>query len=101
VGHPTNWTYNDRGQVLVTTLPPDPFDNNTRNTITNAYNPDGTLQGRTNELEYTTSYTYDDYRRLKSVYLPGRGTTNFYYGANPSNNVNAYKLTASTVRRLV
>lgn len=101
VGHPTNWTYNDRGQVLVTTLPPDPFDNNTRNTITNAYNPDGTLQGRTNELEYTTSYTYDDYRRLKSVYLPGRGTTNFYYGANPSNNVNDYKLTDSNVTWLV
>src|SRR4029453_17827397 len=101
IGHPTNGNYKDGGQVLVRTLPPDPFDNNTRNTITNAYNPDGTLQGRTNELEYTTSYTYDDYRRLKSVYLPGRGTTNFYYGANPSNNVNDYKLTDSNVTWLV
>ena len=103
LSHPTNWTYNNRGQVLVTTLPPDPFDNNTRNTITNAYNPDGTLQSMTNELGYVASYTYDDYRRLKSVTPPGRGdgtganTTNFYYGVSAVDNVNDYKLTDSNV----
>ena len=70
--HPTNWTYNDRGQVLVTTLPTDPVDGQ-RHTITNVYNPDGTLQNSTNELGFITSYAYDDYRRLESVTPPDRG----------------------------
>jgi RHS repeat-associated protein len=70
--NPTNWTYNDRAQVLVTTLPTDPVDN-TRHTITSAYNPDGTLQSRTNELGFITSYEYDDYRRLTKVTPPARG----------------------------
>jgi len=106
LAHPTNWTYNDRGEVLVTTLPTDPVDN-TRHTITNVYNPDGTLQSRTNELGYVTNYAYDDYRRLKSVTPPGRGDntglhiTSFYYGANASDNVNDYKLTDSNVTWLV
>ena len=72
VRNPTNWTYNDRGQVLVTTLPTHPVDGQ-RHTITNAYNPDGTLQSKTNELGFVTSYAYDDYRRLASVTPPDRG----------------------------
>jgi RHS repeat-associated protein len=87
--HSTSFSYNDRGQVLVTTLPKDPVDVlNRRFTITNAYNPDGTLQSKTNELGFWTSYTYDDYRRLKSVTPPGRGdgtaarTTYFSYHVN-------------------
>ena len=88
LGHPTNFDYNDRGQVTVTTLTTDPVDN-TRHTISNAYYPDGTLQRRTDELSHITSYTYDDYRRLKSVSPPVRGygdngtyTTNLYYDAS-------------------
>jgi RHS repeat-associated protein len=83
--HPTNWTYNDHGQVLVTTLAADPVDNQ-RHAITNAYNPDGTLQSKTDQLGHMTSYAYDDYRRLTSVTPPVRGfgngsphTTNYYY----------------------
>jgi RHS repeat-associated protein len=107
LAHPTNWTYNNRAQVLVTTLPYDPFDNNTRHTITNAYNPDGTLQSVTNELNFITSYTYDDYRRLKSVTPPGRGdgtglhTSRFYYGVNAADSANDYKFTDSNVTWVV
>jgi YD repeat-containing protein len=88
LGHPTNFDYNDRGQVLVTTLATDPVDNQ-RHTITNVYNPDGTLQRKTDQLGHVTSYIYDEYRRLKSVTPPVRGygdngtyTTNLYYDAS-------------------
>ena len=84
--NPTNFEYNDRGQLTKTTLPPDPFDGNQRNWVTNAYNPDGTLQSRTDELGHITRYEYDDYRRLTSVTPPARGygdnngyTTSFTY----------------------
>src|ERR1043166_7920966 len=70
--HSTSFTYNDRGQVLTTTLAPDPVDGH-RYTIINAYNPDGTLQSTTDQLNHMTSYTYDDYRRVKSVTPPDRG----------------------------
>jgi RHS repeat-associated protein len=100
--HSTSFSYNDRGQVLVTTLPKDPADIlNRRFTISNAYNPDGTLQSKTNQLGFSTSYTYDDYRRLKSVTPPGRGdgtgalTTNFYYDTNGSGD--DYRYTDSKV----
>jgi RHS repeat-associated protein len=110
LNHTTSFTYNDRGQLEVTTLPPDPVDGQ-RHKITNFYNPDGTLQYRTDELganandpTHTTSYTYDDYRRLKSVKGPVRGqgnnnryTTDFYYGANPTYDVTDYKYTDSNV----
>jgi RHS repeat-associated protein len=83
--HTTSLTYNLRGQPLVTTLPKDPVDN-VRHTITNTYNADGTLSARLNELNQPTSYTYDDYRRVKSVTTPDRyagdptnHTTNVYY----------------------
>ena len=73
LGHPTNFEYNNRGQLTKTTLPPDPFDNNNRSFISNYYHPDGTMYARTNEIYQTTSYTYDDYRRLTSVTTPVRG----------------------------
>jgi RHS repeat-associated protein len=115
LNHPTNWEYNDRGQVTKTTLAPDPFDGNNRNTVINYYNSDGTLQyttdplgGYANDLAHTTTYTYDNYRRLKTITGPRRGqndnnryTTSFYYGANPSDNVNDYKLTDSNVTYVV
>jgi len=73
--HTTSFTYNDRGQVLVITLPKDVNNGNTRHTITNAYNPngDGTLVSVTDELSHVTSYEYDDYRRLRKVTPPIRG----------------------------
>ena len=59
-------------------------------------------------LGHTTSYTYDDYRRLKSVTPPARGsgdngtyTTSFYYGANAWDDVNDYKYTDSNVTCVV
>jgi YD repeat-containing protein len=44
-----------------------------RHTITNAYNSDGTLQSKTDQLNHLTNYAYDDYRRLTSVTPPDRG----------------------------
>jgi RHS repeat-associated protein len=86
--HTTNFTYNTRGQVTVTTHPTDPVDG-VRHTVTNTYNPDGTLQSTKDELSHTTSYTYDDYRRVRSVTTPLRitgdttnHTANYFYDAN-------------------
>ena len=46
--HSTNFDYNDRGQITVTTLP---WINGVRYTISNLYNADGTdLQSKTDEL---------------------------------------------------
>jgi len=100
LNHPTNYDYNLRGQLTVTTLTADPVDN-TRHTITNAYNPDGTLQRRTDQLSHITNYTYDDYRRVKSATPPVRGdgtgmlTTYFYYDANGTGD--DYRFTDSKV----
>jgi RHS repeat-associated protein len=84
--HTTSFTYSDRGQLTVTTLP---NDNGTRHTIKNYYNADGTIYAKENELYQATNYTYDDYRRLKSVTPPVRGfgdtntyTTSFSYYVN-------------------
>ncbi len=71
--HSTSYTYNSRGQVLVATLPVDPIDGQ-RHTITNIYNPDGTLLSTTDQLGHTGSFTYDDYRRVRSVTSPGHNT---------------------------
>jgi YD repeat-containing protein len=105
LNHSINFDYNDRGQVTVTTLP---WINGVRYTISNLYNSDGTLQSRTDELGHRTSYEYDDYRRLKTVTPPVRGagdngtyTTHFYYGANPWDSVNDYKLTDRKVTYVV
>jgi RHS repeat-associated protein len=89
----TSYTYNLRGQVLTTTYPLEIFTNERRR-VTNTYNTttgDGTLLSRIdhfNHADHTTNYTYDDFRRLKSVVAPDRGdgtgshTTFFYYDAN-------------------
>src|SRR5436190_21338371 len=72
LGHTTTFAYNNRGQVLTTTFPTTPPNppNPPNPTVTNVYNPNGTLASTTDELGHTTSYTYDDYRRLTSVTLP-------------------------------
>jgi RHS repeat-associated protein len=82
--HTTNFTYNARGQVLVTTKPTDPVDSQ-RHTIVNTYNPDGTLKNVTDELGHITEFTYDDYRRTRTVKTPGHNTeltAQMSYGAN-------------------
>jgi RHS repeat-associated protein len=68
-----SYAYNPRGQLTATTLPSDPI-NGPRHTIQNSYdsNGDGTLVSVTNPLGYTTSYNYDEYRRLRSVTTPQR-----------------------------
>jgi RHS repeat-associated protein len=65
-GNTTNFTYNDRGQILTRTP------QGVMNPVTYAYNPNwnGTVISVTNELQKTTSYTYDEYKRLTSVTLP-------------------------------
>src|SRR6266487_2832321 len=83
LGHPTNWDHNSRGQVTVTTLATDPVDG-VRHTITNVYNSDGTLRSTTDELGHVTSYTYDDYRRKRSVATPAR------YAGDPTNHTTTY-----------
>jgi len=84
INHTTNYTYNSRGQVLVTTHQVDPSDGQ-RHTLTNTYNPDGTMATVTDELGHISSSTYDDYRRVRSVTSPGHGapvTAYTYYDAN-------------------
>ena len=105
LNHGTNFDYNERGQVTLTTLP---WYNGVRYTITNSYNPDGTLQYRKDELNHRTDYTYDNYNRLKTMTTPVRGsgdngtyTTNYYYGANPWDGLNDYQLTDSNVAFVV
>jgi RHS repeat-associated protein len=68
-----NFLYNTRGQVTVTTLPTNPVDG-VRHTMVNAYNPngDGTLLSTTDQLGHITTYTYDDYRRVRSMATPLR-----------------------------
>ena len=72
LGQITSFSYDLRGQLTVTTLPSDPVDGQ-RHTIKNYYNPDGTIYAKENELYQATNYTYDDYRRLKTVTPPVRG----------------------------
>jgi RHS repeat-associated protein len=98
--HTTNFDYNDRGQVMTTTLP---WYNGTRYTIGNLYNADGTLQMRTNELGYHTSYTYDDYRRVRSVTPPIRDNSSHvtYYYYDASGTGEDYKYTDSNVTFVV
>lgn len=91
VNHTTSFAYNLRGQLTTATLPVDPQPGGSRHTIINAYNPngDGTLVSTTDQLSHVTSYTYDDYRRPRSVTTEQRATgdntsrtTNYYYDAN-------------------
>lgn len=70
------WTYNSMGQVLTMTNP--------RNgVITNTYNLDGTLSGNTDSDADTgvTTYTYDDYKRLKRIKKPDGGTVQITYNS--------------------
>lgn len=84
VNHTTNYTYNACGQLLVLTHPVDPVDGQ-RHTVTRSYNADGTLASVTDELNHTTSFGYDTYRRLRSLTTPGHNTpltASLFYDAN-------------------
>jgi YD repeat-containing protein len=70
INHTTNFSYNLRGQLLITTHPVDPTDGQ-RHTITSTYNTDGTRATVTDELTHVASSTYDDYRRPLTVTTPG------------------------------
>jgi RHS repeat-associated protein len=100
--HTTNFAYNLRGQVTVTTLPTDPVDGG-RHSIGNSYNPngDGTLISATDQLGHLTSYAYDDYRRVKSVTSPARYTGDTTHTTELSYYVNGiwddYRYTDSSV----
>ena len=105
LSHSTNFDHNDRGQVTVTTLP---WINGVQYTISNLYNADGTLRSKTDELGHLTSYEYDDYRRLKSVTPPVRGSGDtgiyralFYYGVNAWDAINDYRFTDFNVTYVV
>jgi RHS repeat-associated protein len=89
INHTTNFTYNSRGDITVTTLPVDPNDGQ-RHTITKGYNlANGTVTSVTDQLNHTTSFTYDDYKRLRTTTTPPRfsgdtinHTSTVYYDAN-------------------
>jgi RHS repeat-associated protein len=82
INHTTSFTYNSRGQLLTTTHPTDPIDGQ-RHSIANAYNqPVGTLASVTDELSHITSFTYDNYNRIRSLTTSGHNTlltANSYY----------------------
>ena len=69
----TSFEYNGRGQITRTTHADGSF-------ITNVYNmATGTLTSTTDELGHTTSYTYDEYNRVKTVTDPLGHTTQTSY----------------------
>jgi YD repeat-containing protein len=72
-GYSTRFEYNTRGQTTKLTHDQD-------GTYAQwAYNPDGTLASASDELGHTTSYIYDDYKRVTSVADPLNHTTTFDY----------------------
>lgn len=90
INYTTEYEYNLRGQQTLVRRPVDPVANPaTRYTVQWAYNPDGTLQSVTDENNHTTSYTYDDYKRVATAIPPPADandttprTTFFHYDRN-------------------
>ncbi len=93
VNHTTNFAYNSRGDINVTTLPVDPNDGQ-RHTVTKGYNlANGTVASVTDPLNHTTSVVYDDYKRPLTTTTPPRfsgdtmnHTASVYYDANGTGN---------------
>jgi RHS repeat-associated protein len=105
-GYVTTVNCNERGQVT-STIHPDAH----QSKVVNVYNADGTLQSVSVDYALntaaTTSYTYDDYKRLRTMTTPQRFTgdttprvTNYYYD-NAGGAVNDYTHTDSNVTRMV
>lgn len=61
----TTFEYNLRGQMTKLTHPDGTF-------VENHYNPEGTIQSTTDELQHTTTYVYDEYKRVRTVTTPLR-----------------------------
>ena len=93
INHTTNFAYNSRGDITVTTLPTDPNDGQ-RHTTTKAYNLiAGTVASVTDPLNHVTSFTYDDYKRLLTTTTPPRFSgdsmnhaSSVFYDANGTTN---------------
>lgn len=88
LNYTTSYDYNLRGQLTKITHPVDPY-TGARYTSQKSYNADGTLATATDENGHTTSYGYDDYKRVTSVSPPPAydgdplpRTTFFYYDRN-------------------
>jgi RHS repeat-associated protein len=71
------------------------------------YNDDGTLKSFNNELNQSTTFTYDNFKRLRTATTPLRApgdttprTTNFYYHLVGS-ALDDYRHTDSQVRRII
>jgi RHS repeat-associated protein len=107
--HTNSYSYNARGQRTVLTHAIDPNDPNhtLRRQVSYGYNPNGngTLVSVTDELNHATSYSYDDYKRVKSTVTPPRfsgdttpHTTYSYYDA--SGNSDDYRHTDANVTYL-
>jgi RHS repeat-associated protein len=61
----TIFEYNLRGQVIKVIHPDGTF-------VENHYNPEGTIQWTSDELQHTTTYAYDEYKRVRTVTTPLR-----------------------------
>jgi YD repeat-containing protein len=100
--HTTSYLYNSRGQLTTKTLPIDPNDH-TQHTVVNGYdNNTGNLMSVKDELGNITSYTYDDYHRMRTMVSPGHNTpvtTTYFYDATGSGE--NYKITPAAVTFLV
>jgi RHS repeat-associated protein len=80
-GNATWYEYNGRGQVTKLTHQDGSY-------VQSTYNPDGTLASTTDELGHTTSYVYDEYKRVLSVTDPLNHTaTNNYAPWNGSGSL--------------
>ena len=101
----TNYEYNARNQLTRTIHPIDTATGQ-RYAVQNSYNlATGTLTSTTDELGHTTSYTYDEYKRVLTVRNPMGETTTNYYGldwANPLvHTTNNVKYTLSPMNKNV
>ena len=101
-GNVTNFEYTARGQVKKVTLPVDPYDHY-RHTIEKTYNEDGTLQSVKDEMEHSTSFTYDDYKRPLTATLPepAPNVSHTYYDWTGNTNTNDYSHTDANPRRVM
>lgn len=98
----TNFEYTPRGEVKKVWLPPDPMDSQ-RHTIEKTYNDDGTVRSSKDELDHTTSYTYDDYKRPLTAVLPepSPNVARVYYDRTGGISTADYSHADTNPRRLV
>ena len=75
-GNATAYEYNQRGQVTH-------LQHQDYTYVQSGYNPDGTLAWSYDELGHTTSYTYDEYKRVLTVTNPMNETTTTNYALDP------------------